>query len=111
VVDGPPGRELAGQEAPGTAALEHVEDGVQDLARGVDLGPPSLVGGGQVLLDVPEFLLGKVCGIAHHGPKRKPSNPSFRIYQTVSPRTPVNQDKKGRDCCTQGHCRTDGQNS
>src|SRR4051812_45247641 len=86
MVDGPPGRKLAGQKAPGAAALEDVEDGVQDLTRRMDLGAPSLVGGGQMLLDVPEFFLGKVCRIAHHGPKRRPSTPTFRIYQTVSRR-------------------------
>src|SRR3954471_21859582 len=96
MVDGPPGRKLAGQKAPGAAALEDVEDGVQDLTRRMDLGAPSLVGGGQMLLDVPEFFLGKVCGIAHHGPKRRPSTPTFRIYQTVSPRTSVNKGLGGR---------------
>src|SRR5215211_301418 len=40
--------------------------------------------------DVSEFGVRKVGGVWHHGPKRKPSSPAFRIYQTVSLRTPVN---------------------
>jgi hypothetical protein len=35
VVDGLPGREVVGQQSPGAAALQDVEDGVEDLAQGV----------------------------------------------------------------------------
>jgi hypothetical protein len=47
-----------------------------------------------MLLDVFKLGVGKIGGIAHHGPKRKPSHPSFRIYQTVSLRRWVNKIKK-----------------
>src|SRR5687768_1411545 len=36
VVDRFPGREVVGQQSPGTAALEHVEDGVEDLAQAME---------------------------------------------------------------------------
>ena len=91
VVDAPPRRELARQQAPGAAAFQHVEDGLEDLARGVDLGASPPVGGGQVRLDVSELFVGKVGRVAHNGPKRRPSHPSFRIYQTVSLSTSMNK--------------------
>src|SRR5215208_1273873 len=42
--------------------------------------------------DVSEFGVRKVGGVWHHGPKRKPSSPAFRIYQTVSRASFANQD-------------------
>jgi hypothetical protein len=47
-----------------------------------------------VRLYVSELCVGKVGRVGHHAPKRKPSNPSFRIYQTVSPRTPLNRARR-----------------
>jgi hypothetical protein len=46
----------------------------------------------------------------HHriGTMQNPAN-GFRRIPLLG--TSVNKDKKGRDCCTQGLCRTDGQNS
>jgi hypothetical protein len=95
MVDDPPRREFAGQQPPGAAALKDVEeDGIEDLSRVVDLGRSPLVSGVQVRrLYVSELCVGKVGRVGHHAPKRKPSNPSFRIYQTVSPRTSVNRPK------------------
>ena len=37
VVDDAPGGQVMGQQAPGTAGAEQIEDPVQDLALGVDL--------------------------------------------------------------------------
>src|ERR671912_1176114 len=45
-------------------------------------------------LDVSELGVGEVGRVAHHGPKRKPSHPTFRIYQTVSLRRWVNKGRK-----------------
>jgi hypothetical protein len=86
MVDGPPGREFARQQSPGATALEDIEEGIQDLARSVDLGATSVISGGYVLLDVSELFVGKVGMVSHNGSKRKLSRPSFRIYQTVSRR-------------------------
>src|SRR5919202_6718255 len=47
-------------------------------------GTSPLVGSGWMRLDVSELGVGKMGRIRHHGPKRKPWGPSFRIYQTVS---------------------------
>src|SRR5919112_5185596 len=44
-VDGLPGREVVRQQAPGTAAMHDVEDGVDDLAEGVHPGSPGSFGG------------------------------------------------------------------
>ena len=61
------------------------------------LGRPLLVSRGQMLLDVFKLGVGKVGGIAHHGPKRKPSHPSFRNFQTVSLGRWMNRgERKGR---------------
>ena len=35
MVDGLPGREVVGKQAPGAAAADDVEDGVEDLAQGM----------------------------------------------------------------------------
>jgi len=48
------------QQAPLAAALQEVEDGVQDLAKAVGPGPSVSLGGGQVGFDVFPFGVGKV---------------------------------------------------
>ena len=44
MVDGFPGREVVGQQSPGAAAANDVEDGVEDLTGAVHLGTPGSVG-------------------------------------------------------------------
>src|SRR5215212_1266026 len=48
VVDGLPGWEVVGQEPPGAATANDVENGVQDLAGGVHPGTSGSFGCGQV---------------------------------------------------------------
>ena len=59
-LDGPPRREVAGQEPPGATALQCVEHTTEDVARKVNSGTPPLVSGRQVHLDVSELRVGKV---------------------------------------------------
>jgi hypothetical protein len=49
-VNGLPRREVAGQEPPGAAAFEDIEDGVQDLAGAVGFRSASFVGSWNVRL-------------------------------------------------------------
>ncbi len=48
VIDGPPRREVVGQKPPGAAAIEDVEDGVEDLVRAVNPGSSTGFRRGQV---------------------------------------------------------------
>src|SRR4028118_2097960 len=57
-VDGLPGRKDLGQQPPGAAALEHVEDGVGDLASAMDSRSSSLVGAWDVELQTLPFAIG-----------------------------------------------------
>ena len=59
-LDGLPGREVVGQQAPGAAATQDVENGVEDLAGVVDLGTPGGLGGGQVVFEATPFGVGEV---------------------------------------------------
>src|SRR5215208_2693129 len=45
MVDGLPGWEVVGQQPPGAAAADDVEDGVKDLAGGVRIGTSGSFGG------------------------------------------------------------------
>ena len=53
-----------GQESPLAAALQEVEDGIQDLAKVVDPGASISFGGGQVGLYVFPFGVGKIRGVS-----------------------------------------------
>jgi len=52
MVDRLPGREVVGKQAPLSPALKHVEDGVEDLAQGVQPGASRGFGGGHMGLYV-----------------------------------------------------------
>ena len=58
VVDGLPGRKVVGQQAPGAAASQDVEDGVYDLTQGVQPGSSGCVRCGQMGLYVRPLFLG-----------------------------------------------------
>ena len=60
MVDGLPGREVMRKQAPSAAALEQVEDGVEDLAGVVYLWTTGSLGGGQVVLQAGPFDIGEV---------------------------------------------------
>ncbi len=60
VVDGLPGRKLVGQQAPGTSATQHVEDGVEDLPQGMDSRAAGSLRDGEVRLYAGPLGVGKV---------------------------------------------------
>ena len=60
MVDRLPGREVVGQKSPGTATTHDVEDGLEDLAQGVQPGMPGAFEGGQMGLYVGPFGIGEV---------------------------------------------------
>ena len=60
VVDGLPKREVVGQESPGAAAFDDVEDGVEYLAQAMETGTPTVVGRWRVPLKARPFGIGKV---------------------------------------------------
>jgi hypothetical protein len=56
------------QESPGAAALEHVEDGVEDLAQAVEARTPGGFGGGKMGLQGAPLSVGEVglvCSSSH----------------------------------------------
>jgi hypothetical protein len=59
-VDGLLRREVAGQKPPSAAALEDVEDGVEDLPSGVDFRSSSLVGRWNMELKTLPFGVGEI---------------------------------------------------
>jgi len=61
MIDGLPGREVVGQEPPGAAAAENVEDGVEDLAPVVDARSSRGIGrGGKMGFESGPFGVGEV---------------------------------------------------
>src|SRR5215204_147550 len=60
MMDGLPGREVVGQQAPGASATHDVEDGVDDLAEGVYPGSPGSCGGREMGLYVRPLGIGEV---------------------------------------------------
>jgi hypothetical protein len=58
MVDGLPGWEVVGQQSPGTATTQDVEDGLEDLAQGVHPGTPWDFRGRQMGLYVGPFFIG-----------------------------------------------------
>lgn len=81
MVDGLPRREVVREQAPGAAAAQHVEDGVEDLAQRMNPGASGSFRRGQVRLD--DFPLGigevgSVCS-SHHARYRtgQPSQDPF----------------------------------
>ncbi len=57
VIDGLPRRELSGQKPPRAAALEHVEDGVQDCPEAVKPGTSLSCGLGKMGTDATPFFV------------------------------------------------------
>ena len=51
MVHGLPGWQIVGQQAPGTATAEHVEDGIENLAHRVDPRPAPRLGRWDVRLE------------------------------------------------------------
>jgi hypothetical protein len=60
VVDGLPRREVVGQKPPGAAALQEVEDGVEDLAQAVQARSPFVFWDRQERFDALPLGIGKV---------------------------------------------------
>jgi hypothetical protein len=60
VVDAAPGREVVGEQAPRTAAPYDIEDGVNDLAQGVETRTSGGFGSGKVRLQAAPFGVGEV---------------------------------------------------
>jgi hypothetical protein len=79
MVDGLPGREVVGQQPPGTAAANDVEDGIQDLASGVHLGTSGGFRCAQVGFEAAPFGIGEVALVcfshARYPTERVPQNP------------------------------------
>ncbi len=63
-VDGLPWREVTGQKPPSAAALEEVEDGIEDLAAAVGFRSSSLVGKRNMRLQTLPFGVGEISGVA-----------------------------------------------
>src|SRR5215208_5063013 len=71
VVDGLPRREVTGQKPPLAAALQDVENSVQDLAGAMDSWASSPFWGREMGLEVPPFGIGEVGRVAlSHAPER-----------------------------------------
>src|SRR5215203_6607516 len=78
-VDSLPGREVAGSKPPSAAALEEVEDGVEDLAGAVGFRSSSLVGRRNMELQTLPFSIGEIGGVA-------PFHAQERTSSTYPPR-------------------------
>jgi hypothetical protein len=63
MVDGLPGREVVGQQTPGAAAFDDVEDSVEDLTEAVEAGSAVRLGSGQVGLQVRPLLIRDIGGV------------------------------------------------
>ena len=75
MVDGLPRREVVGKETPGAAATDDVEDGIEDLAGGVDLWTTEGLGGGQMGLDDLPLFVRKVGLVCSSHSARYPTEP------------------------------------
>ena len=60
MVDGFPGWEVVGQQPPGAAAANDVEDGVEDLTGAVHLGTPGSRRGGKMRFEEGPLDVGEV---------------------------------------------------
>ena len=58
-----PGRKIAGQKAPGTASMEHIEDRIEDAAQRVTSRSAGGTGLMQIGLQARPFGIGEVAGI------------------------------------------------
>src|SRR5215217_8620205 len=79
VVDGFPGREVVGQQPPGAAAANDVEDGVEDLTGAVHLGTPGSVGERQMRFEEGPLFVREVALVcfshARYPTERAPQHP------------------------------------
>src|SRR5215212_2973991 len=75
VVDGPPRREVVGQQSPSTAAARYVEDGVEDLAQGVEARATGGSGDRQMRLEYLPLLVGEVGLVCSSHGARYPTEP------------------------------------
>jgi hypothetical protein len=91
VVDSLPRREVTGQKPPLAAALQDIENGVQNLAGAVDSRASSPFRGREVGLEVPPFGIGKVSRVPlSHAPERTRSLCSGAFSNSLS-RKPAEQ--------------------
>lgn len=69
IVDGAPGRQIVGQEAPGTAGPGEIQDGVEHLAQIDRAGPTARQGGRQERGDASPLGIGEIgrIGLTSHG--------------------------------------------
>jgi hypothetical protein len=86
VIDGLPRREVVRQQSPGAAALEHVEDGVEDLAQAMEARRTVGFGSGKVGLQAAPFgirQIGLICfSHARYPTERVPQNPFSDSFMT-----------------------------
>jgi hypothetical protein len=86
MIDGPPRREVVRKQSPSAAALEHVEDSVEDLARAVETRTCGGFGSGKVGLQAAPFgirQIGLICfSHARYPTERMPQNPFSDSFLT-----------------------------
>jgi len=75
LIDELPGREIMGQQAPGTATTQNIEDGVQDFPFGILLWSAPRLGCGHIGCDQRPFLVSKVGGVRFSGCHASNGNP------------------------------------
>src|SRR5215218_6728719 len=78
MVDGLPRWEVVGQEPPGAAATENVEDSVEDLAQRVEPGASGSLRNWQVGLDESPFGVGEVGSVCSFHHARYPTEQSLQ---------------------------------
>ena len=83
VIGGLPGCELVGQQSPGTATPNNIEDGVQDLADGVQAGSAEPLGWRQKRLEASEL------GVREVGQVWSPRGQTPAILPVKPTRVPV----------------------
>ena len=97
VLEGLAGRELVRQQSPGAAAADHIEEGVEDLAQGIDPRTPVGFGSGKVGFQAAPFGIGEVGLVcfshARYPTERAPKNPFsdsfFTEFSEIRPLTVV----------------------
>jgi hypothetical protein len=76
VIDGLPRRELVvGKKAPGAAAAHHVEDGVEDLAQGMEPGTAGSLWDRQMGIEHLPLFVGEVALVCSSHSARYPTEP------------------------------------
>ena len=60
LIDNLPRGKIMGQQAPGTAPTQDIEDRIHDLTLGIFLGPPTGLSGGHQMFNQVPFLVAEV---------------------------------------------------